>query len=118
MKRYLFVMSRPPHSGSHLQETLDAILTAAAFDQRVSLVFIDDGVWQLKTLQQPGVLGLKDTLSILKAVEIYDVKDLYVEQESLAERALLSADLILPTIPIPRRDISALMRTHDLIIPD
>ena len=118
MKRYLFVMSRPPHSGTHLQETLDAILTAAAFDQEVGLLFVDDGVWQLKHYQQPGAMRVKDTAAIFQALEIYDVKDLYVEQESLDERGLSSADLILPVTNILRREVSQLMRAYDIISPD
>lgn len=118
MKRYLFVMRRSPHDGSHLQETLDAILTAAAFDQRVSLLFVDEGVWQLKQHQQPELLGLKDTAAIFNALEVYDVKDLYIESESMIARGLQTNDLILPATSLPRREISNLMRAHDVIIPD
>lgn len=118
MKQYLFVMRSLPHSGSGLQETLDAILTAAAFDQKVALLFVDDGVIQLKKNQQPDTLALKDTLAIFKALSIYDVNDLYVESESLAERGLDADDLLLPTINVPRREINRLMGGFDVIIPD
>lgn len=118
MKRYLFIMRRLPYSGTHLQETLDAILTAAAFDQHVALLFVDDAVWQLKNQQQPAGLGLKDTSAIFQALQIYDVNDLYVEQESLQAAGLTSTDLILPVVSLPRGEVSSLMRTYDLIIPD
>jgi tRNA 2-thiouridine synthesizing protein C len=118
MKRYLFIMRRLPYSGTHLQETLDAILTAAAFDQHVALLLLDDAVWQLKNLQQPIGQGLKDTSAIYKALQIYDVKELYVEHESLLAAGLTSADLLLPLLSVSRRDVSDLMRSYDLIIPD
>ncbi len=118
MKRYLFVMRRLPYSGSHLQETLDAILTAAAFDQQVALLFADQGVWQLQKQQQPDGLSLKDTSAIFKALEIYDVKDLYVEAESLQASGLVSDDLLLPVTIVPRGEISSLMRSYAVIIPD
>lgn len=118
MKRYLFIMRRAPYCGSHLQETLDAILTAAAFDQHVALLFADDGVWQLKKQQQPDELALKDTSAIFKALAIYDVNDLHVEQESLQSRGLQVDDLILPVTCLQRREISRLMRAYDVIVPD
>lgn len=118
MKRYLFIMRRLPYGGTHLQETLDAILTAAAFDQHVALLFVDDAVWQLKNQQQPAGLGLKDTSAIFQALQIYDVNDLYVEQESLQAAGLAFTDLILPVVSLPRGEVSSLMRTYDLIIPD
>lgn len=118
MKRYLFVLRRPPYHGSHLQETLDSILTAAAFDQHVALLFADEGVLQLKSQQQAMTLGLKDTSAIFNALQIYDVEDLYVEQESLANAGLTTADLILPVATVTRREVSHLMRSYDIIVPD
>ncbi|OAI04823.1 sulfurtransferase complex subunit TusC [Methylomonas methanica] len=118
MKRYLFIMRRLPYSGTHLQETLDVILTAAAFDQHVALLFVDDAVWQLKNQQQPAGLGLKDTSAIFQALQIYDVNDVFIEQESLQAAGLTSTDLILPVVSLPRAEVSGLMRTYDLIIPD
>jgi len=118
MKKYLFVMRRLPHSGIHLQETLDMILTTAAFDQQVSLLFIDDGVFQLKIGQNPASMQLKDTAAIFTALEIYDVQHLYVERESLTARGLVIHELILPVQPIARTDINLLMAGHDVIVPD
>lgn len=118
MKKYLFILSRMPHKGSYLQETLDAVLTAAAFDQQVSLLFLDNGVFQLKRSQQPQTLAFKNTSAMFNALAIYDVNDLYIEQESLQSRGLNNQDLILPTQGIYRREVSALMASFDVIIPD
>ncbi|GAB6139306.1 hypothetical protein JCM14076_00350 [Methylosoma difficile] len=105
MKNFLFILRNPAHSGAYAQETLDIILTAAAFDQAVSLLLLDDGVWQLKTQQNPEKAGLKDTAAIFKALELYDVQDIYAEAESLNERGLQADDLILPTTLVPRADV-------------
>lgn len=109
-------MRSSPHNGVQLQEKLDVILTAAAFDQRVALLFLDDGVFQLKKGQQPIKQGLKDTASIFKALEIYDVNDLYIEIESLQDRGLKSCDLNLPVNELHRKDINGLMKQYDLVI--
>jgi len=116
MKNFLFIMRSPPHNGIQLQERLDVILTAAAFDQKVALLFLDDGVFQLKKGQQPEKQGLKDTASIFNALEIYDVNDLYTEVESLQERGLKPGDLSLPVKEFYRKDINELMQQYDLVI--
>ncbi|MBL1263279.1 sulfurtransferase complex subunit TusC [Candidatus Methylomicrobium oryzae] len=117
MKQFLFVLRRPPHSGAFVQEMLDIILTTAAFDQPTSLLLLDDAVFQLKHGQQPADFGMKDTASIYRALEIYDVKLVYAELESLEERGLKPADLCLPVQTIYRKDIASLMRRHQVLFP-
>jgi len=114
-KKFLFIMREAPHQGIQLQEKLDVILTAAAFDQKVALLFLDDGVFQLKKGQQPESQGLKDTASIFNALEIYDVHDLYMEVESLQERGLKPSDLSLTVQEFYRKDVNELMRGYDII---
>lgn len=118
MKSFLFVMRRPPHNGVRLAETLDALLTAAAFDQRVAVLWLDDGVFQLLVQQQPERLALKDTSAIFKALELYEVTELYLERESLQERGLHADELILPVRLVGRNEIHALIGDFRTIIPD
>ena len=115
MKSYLFVLRKPAHSGAYVQEMLDSILTTAAFDQKVSILFLDDGVFQLKSGQNPEKAGMKDTAAIFNALEIYDVKDLYAEVESLQERGLNPGNLCLPVQEFYRRDIAGLMKRFDVV---
>jgi tRNA 2-thiouridine synthesizing protein C len=117
MKQFLFVLRKPPHSGAFVQEMLDIILTTAAFDQPASVLLLDDGVFQLKNGQQPAGFAMKDTASIYHALEIYDVKHIYAELESLEERGLKPADLCLPVQPVYRKDIANLMRRHQVLFP-
>lgn len=105
-----------PHQGVRLQEKLDVILTAAAFDQQVSLLFLDDGVFQLKTGQQPDNQQLKDTASIFNALEMYDVTDLYIEAESLQQCGLSLGDLSLPMKEIGGQEVGGLMKQFDIVI--
>lgn len=109
-------MRTSPHNGVQLQEKLDVILTATAFDQPVALLFLDDGVFQLKKGQKAEKNGLKETASIFNALEIYDVHDLYVELESLQERGLKPADLSLTVDVFYRKDMSELMKNYDLVV--
>ncbi len=116
MKKFLFIMDRPPHSGIQLQEKLDIILTTAAFDQKVALLFLDDGVFQLKKGQHPEKQDLKDTSAIFNALEIYDVNKIYTEVESLQQRGMKPSDLSLPVKEYYRKDINELMQGYDLVL--
>ncbi|MDD5579664.1 MAG: sulfurtransferase complex subunit TusC [Methylobacter sp.] len=115
MKKYLFVLRKPAHSGIQLQEMLDIIMTTAAFDQPVSILLLDDAVFQLKKGQQPENIGLKDTAAIFKALEIVEVKDIYIETESLQERGLNPGDLCLPVHGLSRKDVARLMKQYDVV---
>ena len=115
MKSYLFVLCKPAHSGAYAQEMLDIILTTAAFDQAVSILLLDDAVFQLKKGQQPENAGMKDTAAIFNALEIYDVNDIYAETESLQQRGLTPEDLCLPVQALCRKELAALMRRFDVI---
>ena len=117
MKSYLFVLRKPAHSGAYVQEMLDSILTTAAFDQKVSILFLDDGVFQLKSGQHPEKAGMKDTAAIFNSLEIYDVEDLYAEVESLQERGLKPGNLCLPFQVYYRKDIAVLMKRFDVVYP-
>ena len=118
MKKYLFVMRQSPNVSGRVQETLDQLLTTAAFDQQVGVLFADDGVLQLKAAQNPQSLAFKQTSSVFQALEIYDVRQLWVENESMRERGLGVDDLILPAEPIARRDVGRLIADYNIIIPD
>ena len=117
MKNYLFVMRHLPHISAHVQETLDQMLTAAVFDQSVSVLFADDGVFQIKQGQIPA-MTLKNTAAMLLALEMYDIKKLYVEAESLSERGLTANDLMMKMELISRADVGEMIKRHDVVISD
>lgn len=115
MKNYLFVLQGAPYGGIRAQEMLDIVLTTAAFDQAVAVLLLDDAVFQIKRGQRSDQVGMKDVAAIFSALNIYDVKHVYAEIESLQERGLKPDDLVLPIEAIDRKDIGALMKQYDLI---
>jgi tRNA 2-thiouridine synthesizing protein C len=116
MKTFLFVLRRSPHEGSGIRESLDMLMTAAAFDQAVRLLFLDDGVFALKSGQQPECLGLRPVGPLFAALELYDVEGLWVEAESLAHRGLAPANLSRPTRSIARAEVAAFIAEADLVV--
>ncbi|MBK8817053.1 MAG: sulfurtransferase complex subunit TusC [Methylococcaceae bacterium] len=116
MKNILFVLSKPPHSGAYLQETLDTVITAAAFDQEVNLLFLDKAVFQLKKHQQLSDTGLKDTAPIFKALPFYNIQDFYVETESLLENGLSAESLNESVKLISRNQIGIFLKQFNLLL--
>ena len=51
VKKFLYINRRAPHGTVYAHEALEVVLIGAAFEQDVSLAFIDDGVFQLKKNQ-------------------------------------------------------------------
>lgn len=108
-------MARPPHGTNHLQEILDVMMTAAAFEQEVRVLFLDDGVYQLKKGQDPGATNTNNITPIFQALGVYEFKDYFVEDESIKERALNLDDLELPVERVSRNQIGNLMLAHDIV---
>jgi tRNA 2-thiouridine synthesizing protein C len=117
VKKILFVLRKPPHSGAYTQEMLDIIMTVAAFDQEVSILLLDNAVFQLKKQQLPELAKLKATAAFYKALPLYDINHLYAETESLQERGLSVANLDEPVIAIPRANIGVFFNQFDLVLP-
>jgi len=93
VKKFLYVNRKAPYGTIYAQEALEVVLIGAAFDQDVSLAFLDDGVFQLTKGQDTKESGLKNFSPTFRALGDYEVTKLYVEQESLAERGLTLDDL-------------------------
>jgi tRNA 2-thiouridine synthesizing protein C len=70
------------------------VTTAAIFDQKVSLVFCNDGVYQLLNGQNGSACGMKTLAQQLPAMDLYGVEQIFVEQSALTERGLQERDLI------------------------
>ncbi len=69
------------------------VLIGAAFEQDVSMAFIDDGVYQLTKGQDTTGLEMKNFSPTYSALGDYEVTKIYIEKESLEERGLTLDDL-------------------------
>jgi len=90
----MYVNRKAPYGTVYALESLEVVLIGAAFDQDVSLAFVDDGVYQLVKNQQPQAIGMKNFSLAFKALGDYDVNKIYVERESLQARGLSQDDLL------------------------
>ena len=116
VKRFMYVNRRAPHGTIYAQECLEVVLVAAAFDQDVSLVFLDDGVYQLKTNQDTTAIGTRNFSKTYGALEDFEIEKIYVEQESLQARGLTAEDLVIPVKVIAANELSDIMARQDVVI--
>ena len=93
-KKFLYINRKPPHGSIYALESLEVVLIGAAFEQEVTLAFIDDGVYQLLQNQDTSAAGLKNFAPTYRALGDYDVNRIFVERESLELRGLAKEDLM------------------------
>ena len=94
IKNFLYLNRRSPYGTIYSWESLEVVLIGAAFDQKVSLAFLDDGVFQIVKGQDTTGVDMKNFSPTYAALGDYDVNQLYVERESLEERGLTVDDLM------------------------
>lgn len=129
-KKFLYVNRRAPYGTVYALESLEVVLIGAAFEQDVSLAFVDDGVYQLKKDQDTSLSDMKNFSPAYRALGDYDVRKLYVEKESMEARGLTVDDLMNLTYEdededwaekssisvISRAEIAELMEQQDVIM--
>ena len=93
-KKFLYINRKAPYGTIYALESLEVVLIGAAFEQDVSLAFIDDGVFELIDGQDTAGIGMKNFSKTYRALGDFEVRKLYVERESLEERGLSQADLM------------------------
>ena len=116
VKKFMFVNRKAPHGTIYALESLEVVLITAAFDQDVSLVFLDDGVFQLKKTQQTKGIETKNFSPTYRALDGYDVEKLYVEKESLQARGLSEEDLLVDVTVLSAAEMGVLMDEQDVVL--
>ncbi len=115
-KKFMFVNRKAPYGTIYAWEALEVVLIAAAFEQDVSLAFLDDGVFQLKKGHNTKGIETKAFEKTWGALEDYDITKLYVAKESLEERGLTADDLAVPVEVLSRAELGKLMEEQDVIL--
>ena len=115
-KKLMFVNRKAPYGTVYALESLEVVLISAAFEQDVSLAFVEDGVWQLRKGQQTKGIETKNFSPTYRALDGYDVEKLYVERESLETRGLAEADLIVDVTVLGAAELGALMDEQDVVV--
>ena len=127
IKKFMFVNRKAPYGTIYALESLEVVLITAAFDQDVSLVFLDDGVYQLKKGQQTKGIENKNfspTYGIIEmekedADEDDDIDMVWriiVEKESLDARGLTEDDFKVSVEVLSAAEIADIVDASDCVI--
>ncbi|MCL6556057.1 MAG: sulfurtransferase complex subunit TusC [Burkholderiales bacterium] len=116
VKKFMFVNRKAPYGTIYALEGLEVVLISAAFDQDVSLVFLDDGVYQIVKGQHTKAIDVKNFSPTYRALEGYDIEKLYVLKESLEERGLTVDDLLVDVEVLDAAGMARLMAEQDVVL--
>ena len=116
IKKFMFVNRRAPYGTVYALEALEVALISAAFDQDISMVFLDDGVYELVKGQQTKAIDVKNFSPAYRALEGYDIEKLYVDADSLAARGLTEDNLLVPVEVLSAAQMAELMDQQDVVI--
>ncbi|MBE0530216.1 MAG: sulfurtransferase complex subunit TusC [Rhodospirillales bacterium] len=116
VKKFMFVNRRAPYGTIYALEGLEMVLITGAFDQDVSVVFMDDGVFQIVKGQDTKAVNMKNFSPTYRALEGYDIDKLYVERESIEARGLTAEDFVVPVKVLSAAELAGLMAEQHVII--
>ncbi|KEA61883.1 tRNA 5-methylaminomethyl-2-thiouridine synthase TusC [Marinobacterium lacunae] len=109
----ILIMTRAaPYGSSAARDALDAALTCSVFEQPVTLLFLDDGVFQLLKGQSPTEISQKNLNAVQQSLPLYDIERLCVSRSSLDSRGLGTDDLILPVEVVGDAELPQLLSQH------
>jgi tRNA 2-thiouridine synthesizing protein C len=94
VKKFMYLNRRAPYGTIYAWESLEVVLIGAAFDQEVSLMFVDDGVYQLVKGSAPAGIEMKNFTPTYRTLGDYGVRHMFVDKASLEARGLTQDDLI------------------------
>jgi tRNA 2-thiouridine synthesizing protein C len=94
VKKFMYLNRRAPFGTIYAWESLEVVLIGAAFDQEVSLLFLDDGVFQLVKGADTSESDMKNFTPTYRTLGDYGVRHMFVDKASLEARGLTQDDLI------------------------
>ena len=92
-KDILLVFRHAPYGNALAREGLETALACGAMGAKTSVLYINEGVWQLLASQNSGAIDSKNQAAMASALPLYDVDAIWVDEDSLKQRNLTSADI-------------------------
>ena len=111
----LLVFRHAPYGNALAREGLEAALACGAMGAKTSVLYINEGVWQLLAPQSSAAIDCKNQAAMASALALYDVDDIWVDEDSLKQRHINSADINAGTI-IKRTRVQDLLATSNSIL--
>lgn len=112
----LILQRHAPYGSSLAREGLDFILTSAAYEQNLTVLFSSDGVLQLIKDQNSKAINMKNHKGALEVLPLYDVENLFAVQEDLDDRGIDPSNIIDSVKIISREQSTQLINRHGKVI--
>ena len=118
---------KAPYGTVYALEVLETVLISAAFEQHANIVFVDDGVYQLKAGHDTAGIGMKNfspTFGIIEmekedADEDEDIDMVWrilVEKESMEARGLTEDDFKVDIEVVSAAELADIIDASDCVI--
>jgi tRNA 2-thiouridine synthesizing protein C len=114
-KTFLFVFQHAPHATLQAKEGLDFAFSCAAFDQKVDVLFIHDGVYQLLNNQNTKSIQSKNHSASIDALSLYGIENCFYQQTSAGQRKVDSSQLKKNCKSLGDKECHDLLKTYDFV---
>ncbi len=115
-KKIGIVMRHAPYGNNLAHEALDAALATSIYGQKLTLIFMGDGVFQLLHKQEGSAIHQKNLEKQMAALEFYDIEQIFVYKNSLDERQLKQDNLAINVTVIENSDLRQLLHKQDALL--
>lgn len=115
-KSLLVIVRHTPYGSSLARSSIEVALTSATFNQTVGVLFMGRGVLQLLPEQNSQALGVRNIAKLIASFPLYDLNNIYVDQDTLEQHGLDKNDLIVETELLSETAMQSLMHRYDHIV--
>jgi len=105
-----------PHGNAQGRESLDLTLAMSAFNESLSLFFIGDGVYQLLDGHNQRQSLQKHYQPLFKMLELYDVENIYVCEQSLLVRTIKQEQLLIDVTIMDAMQLKSQLALQDQLL--
>ena len=88
MKDLLVILKTSPYRTPLSKLALDLAMTFATFDQKISILIVGDGCFQLHPNQNTEHSHYRNHLKTLKSLSLYGIENIYIESIALKNAGL------------------------------
>ena len=114
--RTLLVFRHAPYGSALAREGLEAALAFGAMGAKTSVLYINEGVWQLLKAQKAERIDCKNQTAMAAALPLYDVEEIWIDQSSLSQRGIGSGDITGSGQIIDTEKVAELLATHPTLL--
>lgn len=108
--KLMVVFRSAPYGSIYAFEGLENVVMMAAYEQDLTVLFMDDGVYAIVKGMDSSATGIKDFSPTFKALEpVYDVEKIYIDRASMESRGLTMEDFIIEPEVIEADAVEKLM---------